>query len=159
MRELVNVQQFAPKITLLSRIHVRFLFSFSIKLLIRLGLALPSLSNIVGMAYSVRLTLLSYTIDLPREGEINIRVMLFVSIHQASPPWTLSVSRCHKPMESTFQERATSIPFYAVQGSQSIMFKHQLNTPNTRYSLLTIAILTYIKIDMVFKIYTLYKYN
>jgi len=34
---LLNVQSFASKITLLSLIHTRFLFSFPIKLLIRLG--------------------------------------------------------------------------------------------------------------------------
>jgi len=75
MRELLNVQLVASKNTLLSFIHTFFLVSFSIKMVIRLGLELPSLLNMVGTASSVSLTpLISYPTDRAIDGELtNIR--------------------------------------------------------------------------------------
>jgi len=71
MCKLVNVQWFTLKITLVSLIHTSFLFNFSIKLLIHLGLASRCLTNMVGMASSVSLTLfMSYTIDHAKDSEI-----------------------------------------------------------------------------------------
>ena len=57
------------------KLRVGFLFSFSIKLLIRLDLGSPSLPNMVGMTYDVSLTLfMSYPTDRAIDGEItNIR--------------------------------------------------------------------------------------
>ena len=82
MRELINVQQSAPKSALSSLIHTRFLFSFFIKLLIRLGLASPSLPNVVGMASSVSLILsVSYPTDRVIDGEITNTFLTVVSWH------------------------------------------------------------------------------
>jgi len=71
----VNVQHIAHKITLFSLIHTRFLFNFSIKLLITLDLASCCLTDMVGMTSSVSLTLfMSYQIDRAKDDEItNIR--------------------------------------------------------------------------------------
>jgi len=69
--ELVNIQSFALKITLLSLTHTRFLLNLSIKPLIRLGLASHCLSTMFGMASSVNLTLfVAYLIDRDKVTEI-----------------------------------------------------------------------------------------
>jgi len=61
----------APKITLLSPIHTRFLFYFSDKLMIRLGFASRCLTNLVGMSSSVSLTLfMSDPTDRAKDDEI-----------------------------------------------------------------------------------------
>jgi len=68
------------EITLLSLIHTCFLFSFFIKLLIRLGLASPSLSNKIEMVSSVSLTLfMSHPTDCAKDGEITKSVPQSVS--------------------------------------------------------------------------------
>jgi len=108
------------QITLLSLIHTRLPLSFAIKLLIRLGLASPSSSNMVRMASSVSPTLfMSYPTD-SLSHKVKLFVSVFPSLDMGRKVMYLFTEGWASLILSNIYLRSNEEPFITFSGCSSI---------------------------------------